>query len=245
MNKRVRILALMMMALAAVALVTGCGLQRLDVGPVQTDTETVELGDAETVSTQIRMGVGQLNISGGSDALMNGEFTYNVEAWRPEVEYTVNGRNGVLVVRQPEYDVETAGIPTDDIRYEWDLRLNEAVPMDLDIQLGVGESELNLGGLNLSTLNINTGVGQAVVDLTGAWNQSADVRIEGGVGEALIRLPSDVGVRLQSQTGLGNMMIDGLTSEGDYYVNDAYGQSDVTLDVSVRGGVGQLTIQAE
>jgi hypothetical protein len=31
--------------------------------------------------------------------------------------------------------------------------------------------------------------------------------------------------------------------EGDAYVNDDYGDSDVTLDVDVRGGVGKINLE--
>ena len=35
----------------------------------------------------------------------------------------------------------------------------------------------------------------------------------------------------------------GLKKVGDSYVNDAYGESDVTLDVDVRGGVGEINLE--
>jgi hypothetical protein len=35
----------------------------------------------------------------------------------------------------------------------------------------------------------------------------------------------------------------GLQREGDSYVNDAYGDSDVTLEVDVQGGVGQINLE--
>ena len=31
--------------------------------------------------------------------------------------------------------------------------------------------------------------------------------------------------------------------EGDSYVNDAYGNSDVSLEVDVQGGVGQINLE--
>jgi hypothetical protein len=35
----------------------------------------------------------------------------------------------------------------------------------------------------------------------------------------------------------------GLEKKGDSYVNDAYGDSDVTLDVDVQGGVGEINLK--
>jgi hypothetical protein len=81
------------------------------------------------------------------------------------------------------------------------------------------------------------------VDLTGAYEQDLTATIEGGVGEATVRLPSEVGVRVSAEGGLDEINAEGLQREGEAYVNDAYGDSDITLDVDVRGGVGQINLE--
>ncbi len=57
-------------------------------------------------------------------------------------------------------------------------------------------------------------------------------------------LPSEVGVRARADGGLGKINAEGLQKVGDSYVNDAYGDSDVTLDVEVQGGVRQINLEA-
>jgi hypothetical protein len=56
-------------------------------------------------------------------------------------------------------------------------------------------------------------------------------------------LPSEVGVRARAEGGLGKINAEGLQKQGDSYVNDAYGSSDVTLDVDVQGGVGEINLK--
>ena len=63
------------------------------------------------------------------------------------------------------------------------------------------------------------------------------------MGEATVRLPGEVGVRVEAQGGLGQINAQGLQKQGDSYVNDAYGDSDVTLDVDIKGGVGQINLE--
>jgi hypothetical protein len=87
------------------------------------------------------------------------------------------------------------------------------------------------------------GAGKTTVDLTGDYAQNFDASIQGGVGEATVLLPSEVGVKAKAQGGLGKINAEGLEKVGDSYVNDAYGESDVTLDVDVRGGVGQIKLE--
>jgi hypothetical protein len=91
-------------------------------------------------------------------------------------------------------------------------------------------------------LDVDIGAGELQIDLTGPWDQDLDARIQGGVGEATVRLPREVGVRVQATGGLGGINAQGLRKEGGYYVNDAYGKSDVRLRISVTGGIGQINL---
>ncbi len=44
-------------------------------------------------------------------------------------------------------------------------------------------------------------------------------------------LLSGIGVKVRAEGGLGKINAEGLEREGDSYVNDANGSSDVTLEV--------------
>jgi hypothetical protein len=92
-------------------------------------------------------------------------------------------------------------------------------------------------------LKLQMGAGKTTVDLTGDYAKSFDASIQGGVGEATVMLPSGVGVKAKAQGGLGKINAEGLKRVGDSYVNDAYGESDVTLNVDVQGGVGQINLE--
>jgi hypothetical protein len=87
------------------------------------------------------------------------------------------------------------------------------------------------------------GAGKTTVDLTGDYAKGFDSSIQGGVGEATVELPSEVGVKAKAQGGLGKINAEGLKKVGDSYVNDAYGESDVTLNVNVQGGVGEVNLE--
>ena len=87
------------------------------------------------------------------------------------------------------------------------------------------------------------GEGKTTVDLSGDYAKGFDATIEGGVGQATVLLPSEIGVKAKAVGGLGGINAKGLKKVGGSYVNDAYGESDVTLDVDVRGGVGQINLE--
>jgi len=64
----------------------------------------------------------------------------------------------------------------------------------------------------------------------------------GGVGGVKLALPRDVGVRVGVEKALSGVDASGFTGEGDAYVNDAYGESDVTLLIDLKVGVGRVEL---
>ena len=236
-----RTVVLLVVVLGAVLVLSGCGGAR--TGELHTESQSVELDDAESVRTELRIGFGRLNLSGGAQQLMEANFSYNVDEWEPEVDYD-GGRQGTLTVQQGGSDGDGFSfLDLDDARNEWDIRLNNGVPTDLSIGMGAGENDLRLGTLALTALDLQMGAGVATVDLTGDWDQDLDARIQGGAGEATLRLPRDVGARVDAEGGIGEINASGLTKDGNTYTNEAYGSSDTTLSIDFEGGVGQVNLE--
>jgi hypothetical protein len=229
---------LVVLLVGAAVFLGSCGGQ--GIGEMQRESRAVDPENAQAVGAELRMGAGELNVTGGADALMEGDFAYNVAAWQPEVNYEVSGDTGELSVEQSSDGGARLG---GDARNEWDLRFNDEVPIDLSVEMGAGESDLDLDSLDLTGLDLAMGAGETTVDLTGDYERDLAAAIEGGVGRATVRLPSQVGVRVRAEGGLGRINAGGLRREGEAYVNDAYGDSDVTLEVEVQGGVGEINLE--
>src|SRR5215217_7513363 len=236
------VLSIVMMVATAV-LAGACGMQpggTPQVGKMQRESKSVDPKNAQSARAQLKMGAGELYLTGGADQLMEGEFSYNVADWKPKVNYDVSGDTGELMVKQGS--AEGAGL-SGDARNEWNISLNDEVPTDLVVQMGAGESDLDLDSLTLTGVDLQMGAGKTTVDLTGDYAQSFDASIQGGVGEATVLLPSDVGVKAKAEGGLGKINAEGLKRVGNSYVNDAYGESDVNLSVEVQGGIGQINLK--
>ena len=104
---------------------------------------------------------------------------------------------------------------------------------------------MNLGGMSLRSLDIEMGVGELKLDLRGNPKRSYDVRIRGGVGEATVHLPKDVGIEADAQGGIGGISAPGLRKEEGRYVNDAYSSAKTKIHLNIRGGVGAINLIAE
>ncbi len=233
-SKSVAFLAIVVMLLAS-----GCA-SGVRVGKLQTESQSVELGGAESVRVEINMGAGELDVAGGADKLLQADFTYNVAELEPEVKYS----GGTLIVQHPDVETKVTSLwGLDDYRYEWDLSLNDDVLMDMSIDLGAGKIDLQLAGLSLTGLDVNMGAAEATIDLTGDWARDLDVTVKAGVGRATLRLPRRVGVRVTVETGIGAVDAPGLSKEGNVYTNDAYGESAVTLRIDIKAGVGKINLE--
>jgi hypothetical protein len=239
---RVVVLSIVMIAATAV-LVGACGMQPSgtpQVGKMQHESKSVDPENAQSARAQLKMGAGELRLTGGADQLMEGDFSYNVSDWKPEVNYDVSGDTGELMVKQGSG--QGAGL-SGDARNEWDISLNDELPTALVVQLGAGESDLDLDSLTLTGFDLQMGAGKTTVDLTGDYTQDFDASIEGGVGQATVMLPSEIGVRATAEGGIGTINAKGLKTVDNAYVNDAYGESDVNLSVDVKGGVGEINLE--
>jgi hypothetical protein len=237
MEKPIARLSLLLMVLPLLV-IAGCDTENWNAGPPQTESQTVKLGEAKSARVEIDMSAGELSIGSGAKELLEADFSYGSSSSRPQVEYNVSAGQGRLTIRQPgSVHGRGSGHNT------WDLHLSNKVPLELKVDQGAGRARLTLGGLSLSRLDVEIGAGETIVDLTGDWKNDLTASIEGGVGRATVRLPSDVGVRASAQGGIGAIHVHGLKKDGDAYVNEAYGKSPITVKVQVEGGVGEINLE--
>ena len=211
----------------------------LEVGELRRDVEIVPLTSLDKAEVEVTMNAGSMILSGGSEALMEAEFTYNVDEWQPEVSYEEEIGSAILTVRQPL----KGSIQAPEVRNEWTLRFSDGVPMRMFVRLGAGKADLDLRGIQLEDLDIELGAGQVSIDLSGDWDQDFKVDLKRGVGEASVRLPVDVGVRVNVAGGLGSIETLGLRRQGEYYINEAYGESAITIEVEILGAIGSIQLE--
>lgn len=200
-------------------------------------TKDVDLQGAKSVNVHLQMPAGQLRLDGGSGKLLDADFHY--DGWRgsPQVSYAVTDGQGDLQITQNGNSSHFGNSYN-----EWRLQLGGAAPIDLKLELGAGQAWVRPNGLELSELNVQMGAGQLDLDLTGVKPSSMQADIEGGFGQARIRLPKDEGVRVFASGGIGAVNTDGLMRQGDAYVNAAYGKSAKNIEMTVHGGVGEIDL---
>ena len=202
------------------------------------DEIIVEKDGAKELEVVLNFGAGKMDVAGGADEWVNGNAIYEPEKMKPEVSYDLDGKVGKVEVAQPDH------FKIGKMKNEWDLKINEDVPVNLVVNAGASDTELDLKGIQLSNLEVNAGVGEITVDLGGDWKESFDASISSGVGKMTVILPEDTGVRIHAQKGIGSSSFENLISKGDgVYENEAYEDAKVKIDLDADLGVGEVTFK--
>ncbi len=213
--------------LASLACSININIPSIQTGPTQilTVNEPLPSGN-EATSVNIGMGAGTFKLSGGSSALVDGTIQYNVDSWKP----TITNSGNSLSIQQGNNSIN--GIPTKNIVNDWDLKLNNTVPMDLEISAGAYKGTLDLSGLHLRNLSISDGASESTVTFS-TPNP-----------EPMERLTYKTGASKVDLIGLGYANFSQMTFDGGAgsYTLDFSGTLSHDANVTIRAGVSSLDI---
>jgi hypothetical protein len=205
------------------------GVNRLDTGPTQTFELNEPAPGADAVQEiELSMMAGEFHLSGGTDALLDGQIRYNVEEWMPVV---MKGDNSVTV-SQGELDASTLSIPQGDITNNWDVKLGN-YPMNLAVHAGAYEANLALGGLPIRRLEIRDGA------------STAKISFDTPNPEVMDSLSYHTGASDVSFSGLANANFQEMSFEGGAgnYTFDFSGDLQQDASITIDVGLSDLEIQ--
>lgn len=202
----------------------------------------VKKDKAKELDVELNLGIGEITVQKGTNEWIEGNAIYNVKKLKPIVDYDLRREKGEVVIEHKDLNI----FKISKIKNEWQLNLTDEIPLKLSIDTGAAMANLNLQGLKLIDLDIETGIGDLTVDLRGDWEKSFETNIETGIGQTTVYLPSDVGVKITIEKGIGSSNVVGFISLGDgVYVNEAFENADVILTVTTEMGIGNVSFKVE
>jgi len=108
--------------------------------------------------------------------------------------------------------------------------------------MGVGKSNLDLRKINLEKLQLQLGVGETTIDMSGSYNHDIDVDIDGGVGSTVIYVPKNMNCIIDLETGVGGINIDGFVKNGSRYTYESNDAKN-TIRIDLSAGVGSIKVR--
>jgi hypothetical protein len=167
----------------------GCNVQiNSDAGPTKTSNEEIDAGGAESARAEIRLNAGELHVQGGGPRLMSASFRYSEQLGAPNVRYERTGSSGLLTVESPRED----SIKLHKVN-EWTLRMGSQTPLEMYVNLGGGNADIDLSTLPLKSVDVQMGAGELHLNLAGNYKNDVSATVGGGAGSTEIRLPTDMG----------------------------------------------------
>jgi hypothetical protein len=188
------------------------------------DEHTLTLGRRE-IPTEFELGVG----GGRVDAVLAGLSVTGVSM-------KIGG--GTVKMGFPEAPTDRPAASGD-----WGART-------LRFDIGAGTAEIvEIGNTGVQRVSGNIGSGTAYLDFSGtrlAGVVTGDIEI--GAGKLQLHVPSDVGVRLKCDVGLGNLRINGQQhgrqglGAHETWESPNYAGASVRLDLRVEAGTGSIEV---
>lgn len=133
------------------------GFNSLDTGATRTFDLNAPPPDTEAVQdVTLALMAGEIKLSGGADAMLEGQVKYNVEEWQPVITSSGNS----LTVSQGNLEASTLELPIGEVVNAWDVKLGD-FPMNLVLHAGAFEADLDLSGLPIRRLEIQDGAGSS------------------------------------------------------------------------------------
>ena len=249
-----------------------------------------QLRDSSDHRIRIRYVAGKFTMRPTSDpVLFSMQLRYDEDRTEPLHRYDLETRR--LTLGLETQSVRLAGHMNDGDYGEMWLALSNAVPLDLELELGATQSRIDAGGLMLNNLRVQTGASDAILDFSapnrarmrrldvqlgaagfvvrnlGNANVST-IHVEGGVGsieldfgssvrsdvdvdanvalgKLTLRMPRDVGVRVEVQKLLASFDHPGLHKRGNAYYSENWDSAEVRVRVRAETVFGAIDIDRD
>jgi hypothetical protein len=204
----------------------------VDTGPpdMQTMKESRPVGSTKELSVRLTYDVGALEVrSTHGDDLFSFNLDYDARRSSPRFDFN-EGDRATLTLSTNSHHGFSGGHKRDS---DLNLRLTDAVPLDLDFTTGVSDSSLDMTDLQIKQFRLRGGVGRTDVSFDHpAKEPMSSLDVESGVGNLTIRGLGNARVeRVRVNGGVGRTELD--------FTGDV---KDTNADTEINVGVGQVRL---
>lgn len=127
-----------------------------------------------------------------------------------------------------------------------DLAFSQLNPVAAErVVLQVGAAQFiatGLGNANTGRLSVEGGVGDIDLDFTGALPSDMNISVEMGLGHLTLRLPREVGVRIQKDGILSSIKGAALVQRGNVYYSPDYDSAERRLHFDIDAAFNAISV---
>ena len=208
----------------------------------------VSLDGAKRGDVTLDFGAGDLSLSSldtESAQLATGILTYSGSRGPAEVNSDLDGDTMELDIKQQNERFST-WFGSNHGRANWDIMLNPTVPLDLDVNAGASKVNLNLEGLQVSSLKLDVGASDTTV-IFPAKGPSTNAEIDAGAAQVRVVIPEGVATRIDVSSAASSVNIPEarFTKKGDTYETQGYSTAERKLTISLDAGAANIDVETK
>lgn len=120
---------------------------------------------------------------------------------------------------------------------------NPEVAERCEFKVGAARLQVELlGNSGCRALTFHSGVGTVTLDFSGAWGHDARCDIKVGLGSIEIRVPEELGVRIERSTIFMSFEAPGFWKGDDAWVSQNWSEAENRLELNVSGALGSIKV---
>lgn len=211
---------------------------------MRTMVSSAVLPDTSQARLDINYGAAQLNVRAagiGSDlyrANVSYAGTPAPSVWLDKASGTVHVDRG----NRSPFQILPAGT-----HEQVDLLVSDRIPWVINLNAGASQQTLDLRGLRLVSVRINSGATSMEIDLPDPKG-TVPVRIDGGAMSAHLIAPTGAAVQLSTSGGFNSLKVDGQQLSGigqQRWQSPGYGQAVDRFDIQFSGGASSVRLERQ
>jgi hypothetical protein len=124
----------------------------------------------------------------------------------------------------------------------WDLNLDSDTLLDITVDQGIGDIDLDLSELNVNKANTDFAIASTKIFLPSSGNY--DLHIDGGIGSIILAVPYDMAVHIEVDGGIITRSFPpGFRQTDHVWISPEYDESENKANITVSLGIGTLHVK--
>ena len=200
--------------------------------------EMKEYSEIERASIGLNLDVGILTLGESTPLLYECISQYRYKEFEPFEKFSQTEKEAdILIYHSPI----TKKRISNNIKNNWQLKLNNKIIYDLSIKTGAIDTDCNLSGFKVETLYIESGA--CNINLV-VPKYNSKIIIDTGVSNIEITIPQNVGatVNIDSGIALKDLGIDDFTKKDGTYISNNYDYSEFKTEIEIDCGISNIEV---
>ncbi len=200
--------------------------------------ETKGYPEIERASIALNLDVGKLTLGESTPLLYECISQYQYKEFEPFEKFSLTEKEAdILIYHSPI----TKKRISNNIKNDWQLKLNNKIIYDLSIKTGAIDTDCNLSGFKIEKLYIESGASNINLIIP---QYDSKIIIDSGVSNIDIAIPKNVGATVNIASGIAvkDLDVDDFIKKDSTYISNNYDYSEFKTMIEIDCGVSNIDV---